>query len=217
MSSALRSDDVPPWGVVDSHETPFRLADLRAGLQAREAGRRPPPLVAGTRDAAILILVFDGPDGAEVVLIERSHHTGTHRGHIAFPGGVVHEGEPLRTAALRETEEEIGLHPDAVDVITALDGQAIWTGFVIWPFVGGLATPPALVADLHEVARVFTTPLTSLLADGAYWEETYGGGDRQLPFFAVPGGTAWGTTGQLLVDILAACVRGRAQEKENHD
>lgn len=207
---------LPPWGQVEPLGAPFGLADLRAGLKAQEAGRRPPPLVAGTRDAAILVLVFDGADGAEVVLIERSMHTGTHRGDIAFPGGVVHAGEPLRSAALRETEEEIGLSSSAIDVITALDGQATWTGFVIWPFIGSLDEPPALHADPHEVARVFTVPLSALVSDGAYWEDTYGGGDRPLPFFAVPGGTAWGTTGQLLVDILAACVRGRAQDKE-HD
>jgi 8-oxo-dGTP pyrophosphatase MutT (NUDIX family) len=190
------------------------VADVCAGLDIRTGVPRPVPMTPDSRDAAILLPLHDGPRGAEVVLIERGLHTGTHRGDIAFPGGVAHPGEPLVSAALRETEEEIGLPPASVRVVTALDAHPTMTAFVIWPFVGALETPVELRPDGHEVVRAFSVPLADLAADGAYWQDTFNGGDHLLPYFAVPGGVAWGTTGNLLVELLVASWRGSSRRKD---
>jgi len=59
------------------------------------------------RQAAVLVALADGPDGAEVLLTRRAQTLSSHRGEISFPGGRVDPGETFETATLRETFEEL--------------------------------------------------------------------------------------------------------------
>jgi 8-oxo-dGTP pyrophosphatase MutT (NUDIX family) len=148
------------------------------------------------------------------VLIERGLDTGTHRGDVAFPGGVAHEHEPLVDAALREAEEEVGLPADSVRIVTALEAHPTMTAFVIWPFLGVLGARPALIPDGREAVRAFSVPLADLVAADAFWLDSYNGSEHLLPYFSVPGGVAWGTTGNLLVELLVAAWRGRSHRRD---
>ena len=63
------------------------------------------------RHSAVLVPLYDGPDGAEVLLTRRSQALRNHRGEVSFPGGRMDPGEtPLQTA-LREAHEEVGARP----------------------------------------------------------------------------------------------------------
>lgn len=188
------------------------LPDLLAGARHSRRVVRD-PLVPSSRDAAVLIPVFGDVDGLHVVLIERSHDIGSHRGDIAFPGGKCEPGERGSAAALRETEEETGIAAASVEIVAALSTRPILSGFVIWPYIGVLPAAPRLEHRSPEVARTLVVRVADLLADGHWWQERWP--DERgslLDFFAVPGGVAWGTTADLLTELLETCITGRAGE-----
>lgn len=186
------------------------LADLLAGARYSRRVVRD-PLVPSSRDAAVLIPVFGDAHGLHVVLIERSHDTGSHRGDIAFPGGKCEPGERGSTAALRETEEETGIAAASVEIVAALSTRPILSGFVIWPYIGVLSAVPRLGHHSPEVARTLVVGVADLLADGRWWQQRWPDEKGSLlDFFAVPGGVAWGTTADLLRELLETCITGRA-------
>ena len=186
------------------------LVDLLAGVRDSRRVVRD-PLVPSSRDAAVLIPVFGDADGLHVVLIERSHDIGSHRGDIAFPGGKCEPGERGSVAALREAEEETGIAAASVKIVAALSTRPILSGFVIWPYIGVLPSAPRLDHRSPEVARTLVVSVADLLADGHWWQQRWP--DEQgslLDFFTVPGGVAWGTTADLLLELLETCITGRA-------
>jgi len=82
----------------------------------------------------------------------------------------------------------------------------------MWPYVGVLPTAPRLDRCSPEVARTLVVSAAELVADGRWWQERWpAAGGAALDFFAVPGGVAWGTTGELLREILQLCIAGRAR------
>ena len=68
-----------------------------------------PPSTA-LRPAAVLVPLVDRAEGMSVLLTQRTAHLSAHAGQISFPGGRIEPEDPdAVAAALRETEEEIGL------------------------------------------------------------------------------------------------------------
>jgi len=159
----------------------------------------------GSRPAAVLVPLFEARSEAHVILTKRPDTMPTHRGEVSFPGGGVRSGdESLRDAALRETEEEIGLPPAAVEVVAELDTLAtVGSRFTITPFVGIIDPLPRLVPHPGEVVRILEVPLSELLEDDAFHEEYWGSPDRAISFFELPGETVWGATARILVAFLA--------------
>lgn len=117
---------------------------------------------AALRPAAVLIALLNGPRGLEVILTRRAAHLRNHPGQVAFPGGKVEDSDAgLWAAAMRESEEEIGL--SNVRRLGVLQGHESVTGFKISPQVGlveGRFTPRP---DPSEVEEVFTVPLAFLM------------------------------------------------------
>lgn len=118
------------------------------------------------RRAAVLIGLLPRPHGASLLLTRRSDTLRHHRGQIAFPGGRLEPGESAMSAALRETEEEVGLPPNQIDVLGSLPELRTGTGFDVIPFVAEIA--PGVEASLlqpapGEVAEIFEVPLGFLM------------------------------------------------------
>ena len=85
-------------------------------------------------------------------------------GRSRFPAGGSRRATRIATeAALRETEEEVGLPRDHVTVIGRLDTYVTGTGFEITPIVGIVKAPFPLALDPFEVAEVFEVPLSFVL------------------------------------------------------
>jgi 8-oxo-dGTP pyrophosphatase MutT (NUDIX family) len=153
----------------------------------------------------VLVPLFEESGLARVVLTRRSAALASHRGEVAFPGGLIGPGESEFDAALREAEEEVGLDPAAVSVVGRLSRVATpTTGFLLTPFLGVLADRPVLRARPEEVDDVFDVSLSRLLDPGIFREERW---DRPVPdrpvyFFELEHDTVWGVTARILYRLL---------------
>jgi 8-oxo-dGTP pyrophosphatase MutT (NUDIX family) len=159
--------------------------ELRALIERRLEGTHPPTdpaqarLAGLTREmdpmiqkflprtplaAAVLVPIVDHGDELTVLLTQRSAHLRNHAGQVSFPGGRIEstDGGPLN-AALRETEEEIGLSREFIDVAGFLDPQLILSGFWIAPVVGFIRPGFDLRLDHKEVDSTFEVPLEYIL------------------------------------------------------
>lgn len=121
------------------------IAELPAWLQQRLA--EPPPRqlpLDGNRPSAVLVAVLPRAAGPTLLMVRKSDQLRKHAGQVAFPGGALDAGEDARAAALREAEEEIGLAPQRVQVLGALDDERTFVSdFHIRPLVAWVAEPPA--------------------------------------------------------------------------
>lgn len=114
--------------------------------------------------AAVLIPLIVTPQGLEVLLTVRTAHLSSHAGQVAFPGGRVDaQDRSPEAAALREAHEEVGLSPDAVEILGTLPDYITGTSFHVTPVVGLLNTRPVLTPNPHEVDAIFHVPLHFLM------------------------------------------------------
>lgn len=163
------------------------------------------PTFPAARRSAVLLLLADGPDGAEVLLTRRSMQMRNHKGEISFPGGRCDPGEKPVDTALREAHEEVGLDPDLPGVVGELRHlSTIVSRSYIVPVVARLDEPVPLEPATYEADRVMWTPVAELTRPGTYHRERWGMPplDRPLHFFHLDDETVWGATAHMLVDLL---------------
>ncbi len=161
--------------------------------------------VPGRRSAAVLApLYFDAGEQLHAVFTQRRDDLRSHPGEISFPGGRQDEGDAdLPATALRETHEEVGLPPAAVELIGALQPTpTLVTNYGIYPFVGLIEPGFEWIAQAAEVAEVLELPLDAV-RDGyarrrvvrrgvAFRTDTYQVGDHLI----------WGATARIVGDLL---------------
>ena len=164
------------------------------------------PIPAGVRvmHAAVMVPIVHRPDALYVLLTQRTAHLADHAGQISFPGGRVEPEDVTREeTALRETEEEIGLHRARVTLLGRLPEYEIPNGFRITPVVGWVEPPFELALDAFEVASVFEAPLAHFLDPARYERREYLFRDRHRHYMAVPyqGRYIWGATAGMLYSL----------------
>lgn len=119
----------------------------------------------GLVTAAVLVPLFSQEGRINVLLTKRSQLVEHHKGEISFPGGKMDKTDPdLLSCALRETSEEIGVHPSDVDVFGELDDfYTVATGFLVVPFVGMIPYPYDFRTSAREIDELLGIPLEVFL------------------------------------------------------
>jgi 8-oxo-dGTP pyrophosphatase MutT (NUDIX family) len=173
------------------------------GWRSLLTGDPAPEPPAGSRPAGVLVPVVSGPEPT-LVFTRRTEHLSRHAGEISFPGGLPHDGdEDLRATALRETQEELGIEPSAVEVLGALSPvHTFVSAILIVPFVGSLVARPAYRPNPAEIDEVLEFGVADLDAAEAIVELPRG--DRVYRGYAyeMPNATIWGATASIVHDLL---------------
>lgn len=219
----------------------MRLSDLLAPLRQRLAeplpgfaahatmapfGRGADPSLLSVegkkaRLAATLVLLFpDDAGAARFVLTARQPSLRAHSGQVSFPGGSLDGEESPEQAALREGWEEVGVPPEAPDVLGRLSPLYIPpTRFAVWPVVASLDERPSFHPQEEEVAAIFEVPVIDLLADGVRRAtervSRLPGQEGQtfaVPAFTLAGQEVWGATAMMLAEF-AAVLREAAPQR----
>jgi 8-oxo-dGTP pyrophosphatase MutT (NUDIX family) len=137
------------------------------------------------------------------VFTKRRDDLRRHPGEISFPGGRYDEGErDLIATALREAEEEIGLPPDAVEIVGALQPTpTIATGYAVYPFVGMIEPGRSWTVSAREVAEVIELSLHDLLDGYARRRLVRRGVPIRTDTYKVGEHLIWGATARILSDL----------------
>ncbi len=151
--------------------------------------------------AGVLLLLYEKEGEPHIVLTRRTEDVEHHKGETSFPGGALDpEDSDLLTTALRETEEEIGVRREDVEVLGQLDDIVTITGFLVSPFVGVLRRwPYPFAANAEEVAELVEVPLRHLMDERNLEESTRWFGDRWWPILSYRYGDhrIWGATARI--------------------
>ena len=178
-------------------------------------GRRAPSILPPDitrRQAAVLLPLFKNASEYHLVFTKRTETLTHHKGQVSFPGGSFESADgDLLTTALRESHEEIGIHPEHVTILGRLDDLPTFsTNFTISPFVGLIPYPYTFRPNPTEVAIVFEVPL-SVLADPAvgrsYIRARDDGAVIEDYEFHVNGQVIWGATARIIRHFLTV-IRG---------
>lgn len=211
----LRSDLLARAAALDFGDPAEAWVSVTAAAEAAPLARVPgslrhleelPALPAEMRivPAAVLVPFVDRPDGLTILLTRRTDHLAVHAGQISFPGGRCAEGDrsPLETA-LRETEEEIGLRRERVQVLARLENYLVGTGYRITPVLGLVPPPLELAPDPYEVAEIFELPLDVALDPANYRKDSrlVNAVERRFNVLDFGDYYIWGATASILVNL----------------
>jgi 8-oxo-dGTP pyrophosphatase MutT (NUDIX family) len=158
----------------------------------------------GRKESAVLVPLFaDAGGAAHAVFTERRHDLRRHAGEISFPGGRRDPGEELIETALREAHEEIGLPPEVVEVVGALEPVGTYvTNYAIYPFVGVIEPGFEWVVGETEVAQVLELPLAALIAGAGERQMNRRGMTFRTHTYDVGSHLIWGATARIVADLL---------------
>ncbi|MCF6264171.1 MAG: CoA pyrophosphatase [Xanthomonadales bacterium] len=171
-------------------------------------GYRPPgqgPEFIPLRTAGVLLPILCHPQGATMLFTVRSLELPTHPGQVSFPGGSVEICDVDEVAAsVRETHEEVGIHPQKITPLGMLDKFDTISGYRMVPVVGLVKTPVSLVLDSSEVSAAFEVPLAEVLDRSCYQKRIIEYAGRQHTVYSRQWQqhNIWGATAAVLVDLI---------------
>lgn len=192
---------------MDVQFTKRQLAVSQAICQALEGHRPRREELAHVRPAAVLVPLWDDGQVVQMVFTKRTAHLDNHAGQVSFPGGMADPDDAgLRATALRETQEETGVEPERVELITRLDQVVTITGFLVTPYLGLVDPAASFRPNPWEVERLVMIPLPKVLERANYqtvdmeWE---GLALRQIALYHGQD-MVWGATMRMLLNLLEA-------------
>ncbi len=154
--------------------------------------------------AAVLVPIVEHDTGLTILLTRRADHLSQHPGQISFPGGRVDPlDRDITSAALRETEEEIGLPRTRIELAGYLPDHLIISGYRVTPVVGFIQPGFDLQLDPAEVAEVFEMPLRHLLDERNHVRRRRHFQGSEVELTDVPFGPhhIWGATAGMLLTL----------------
>lgn len=157
------------------------------------------------KPGSVLILLYPEEGQIKFPLTRRSEYTGTHSGQVSLPGGKAEAGETVEQTALREGEEEIGIHPASVEIIGRLSELfVIPSNFIVTPVVAFQRTKPDFTLDPVEVVKLLEGTIELLIRKDAISvgeiiaAKIY---KLQAPQFVFDGEIVWGATAMILNEL----------------
>lgn len=167
---------------------------------ARLVERFAVPQLAGN----FAVPLVDHEDGLTVLLTQRASHLKNHAGQISFPGGRIEDNDegPL-AAALRETEEEIGLSREYITFTGYLEPHLVLSGYWVTPVVGFVQPGFKLTLDRSEVEATFEVPLLHILDAANHQARERMLGTTKVRVYDIPYGERhiWGATAGMLMSL----------------
>lgn len=158
-----------------------------------------------SREQAAVLIPLTNCSEPELILTLRSASLSSHAGEVAWPGGRYDESDgSLVNTAIRESEEEIGLSRDAVDVIGELRPFISKYGLSVTPFVGLIPDDIELKANRAELEELFRVPLRFLLDDPRRDTDIISrhGEIHHTPVYYYNDNKIWGLTAMILLEFL---------------
>jgi 8-oxo-dGTP pyrophosphatase MutT (NUDIX family) len=154
--------------------------------------------------AAVLIPLLLKPEGLSVLLTQRTDHLHDHAGQISFPGGRIDpEDSGPDDAALRESEEEIGLQRENVRIVGHLPQYLTVSGYSVTPVVGFVQPQTEYPLDAFEVADIFEVPLGFLMDPANHQVRVWQSAQGSRRFYSMPyeNRFIWGATAGMLRNL----------------
>lgn len=157
--------------------------------------------------AGVMVLFYPNEsDETNLILILRKTYRGVHSGQVGFPGGRYEpEDIDLSQTALRETEEEIGVPVNQIQLVKKLTEMYIPpSNFIVQPFMGFMEDKPRFVAQPSEVEALIEVPLPHFLDDTIIISKlltTSYAVDIEVPAFHLNGHVVWGATAMILSEV----------------
>ncbi len=173
------------------------IPTLRAELERHCAATIEPN---GLRRAAVLICMIWMEDEWHLLFSQRSMDLPVHGGQISFPGGALEPGETAEDAAVRETEEEVGIPRSQIEIIGRLDDVETRSGYIVSPLVGTAPAGSEYVLQPSEVVEVFEVPLSALFREDRPEVRFVKWKDRRYPVYSFRWESIdiWGLTAYML-------------------
>jgi 8-oxo-dGTP pyrophosphatase MutT (NUDIX family) len=164
------------------------------------------PIPASARKSSVLILLYEKNNEAHFILTLRPSYNGVHSNQVSFPGGKFSvEDLTLDQTALRETEEEIGIKKEGIEIMGALTELYIPpSNFVVTPYIGIITRPFQLRADPVEVVEIFEVPLNAIFQKDIIKSKKItiqNGAAFVTPYFDLCDQTVWGATAMILSEF----------------
>jgi len=178
----------------------LELINLDQGLSKK-------PIASDLIQAAVLIPITVWGDELAILFTKRTNSVNSHQNQISFPGGAIEkkDADPL-AAALRETEEEIGIKKKDIEILGELEARNTSTGFYIYPFVGFIHNLDEIQINKLEVERIIYIPEKWLRDPKNSHTEIYKGRDTRtypvIAFSNYDGEKVWGITASLVRKLL---------------
>ena len=180
---------------------------MKRKLKLLLATRQKQHIVPANRlPAAVLLPIYKKDGQHHILFTKRTETVMIHKGEISFPGGVYEEeDETLVATALRESEEEIGLRPQDVEVVGELDDTpSVASNYLITPFIGFIPWPYQFKPNEKEVDSIIEAPISALLDKNSLIRENRDGSIVNSYYYQ--GHIIWGATARILgqfLDIVA--------------
>ncbi len=167
---------------------------------ARKPNHTKPPT-----KSAVLVLLFPHNGQVSTVLLQRVRDGSPHSGQISLPGGHFEPSDKdLKTTALRETYEEIGVPPQQIQILGKLsEVYVVVSNFTIQPFVGWMPEPPKISLSRDEIDKFFFIPLKTFTDPTKITTKTFiiQGKPTQTYGFLYDGIYIWGATARIFAEL----------------
>jgi 8-oxo-dGTP pyrophosphatase MutT (NUDIX family) len=113
---------------------------------------------------AVLLPLIQSDNEIHILFEVRSQKMRRQPGEICFPGGRIdQEDKDPKSAALRETKEELGVKCSNISNVFPLDYLVSPFGMIVYPYVGFIDSTECIKPNSEEVGETFLVPLSFFL------------------------------------------------------